>query len=381
MTAASARSWRVILWVGGIIEKKRKALKIHRTLAQKGTPHHLHSEHGIVDVLLDELLQRRIAPLLPLVPLRLRQHADAITTSSLHDLAGDDQAGVADALDARVDEALVDLVGIERAGEGGGRRVDHVVGDAAGLGEDGAEADAGEDVDVVALVGVVGDGLGAVAGFGGEGGKGRPRGEDDGAVGPGHGLLEGALGLGEGVAEREEDGAAAEAAGVDRGFEGAHDGLGEDAKGGGQADEGGGLDVLDDFLEGAELVAVVVDTRKVLLVLGKLVAAVLGHEALGVDEPELVARGLLREAALGVVLHQLLGDADAGGAGAHEHEALLLDGDSGEVDGANVPAGLEVSKGNRGVGHVGLGVTPTYPPRTTAPVPWMSSLKHLYLLR
>lgn len=39
MTAASARSWRVILWVGGIIEKKRKALKFHRTLAQKGTPH------------------------------------------------------------------------------------------------------------------------------------------------------------------------------------------------------------------------------------------------------------------------------------------------------------------------------------------------------
>ncbi len=129
-----------------------------------------------------------------------------------------------------------------------------------------------------------------------------------------------------GVAEREQDGAAAEPAGVDRGLERAHDRLGKDAERGRQAHERRRLDVLDHLLERAELVAVVVGARKVLLVVGQLVAAVLGHEALGVNQPELVARRLLRQAAARVVLDHLLGHAHAGRARAHEHQALLLYG-------------------------------------------------------
>ena len=164
----------------------------------------------------------------------------------------------------------------------------------------------------------------------------RARGEQNGAVGPGDGLLEGALGLCEGVGEGEEDGAAAGAGGVDGGLEGADDGLGEDAVGGGEADEGGGLGVLDDLLEGLELVAGVVVAREELLVLGEAVAAVLGHESLGVDEVKLVLGFGLGQAPAGVVLEELLGDTDTGAAGAHEDELLVLDGDVGEVDGTDV---------------------------------------------
>jgi hypothetical protein len=291
---------------------------------------------GIVDVRFDVLLEGRVAPLLPLNPLLFGQHTDTITTGTLHHLARNDEAGVADALNARVDETLVDLISVEAAGEGGGRCVDHVVGYAAGLGENGTQADTREDVDVVALVGVVGNGV--VARLDREAVERRARGKDDGAVGPVDGLLEGALGLGERVAEREKDGPAAETASVDRSLEGADDRLGEDAKGRRQADQGRWLDVLNNLLERAELVAVVVCPSKILLVLGELVAAVLGHEALSVDEPELVPGCLLRKAALGVELHQLLGDTHTCGTGSHEHETLLLNRHPGKIDGANVPA-------------------------------------------
>lgn len=228
----------------------------------------------------------------------------------------------------------MDLLGVEGLGQGRCGNVDHLVGHARGLGQDGAQAQSREDVDVVALVGVVGHGPFAVLDV--DGGKGRARGEDDGAVGPLDGLLKGTLGLGQGVAEGEQDGAAADAARVDRGLEGAHDGLGEAAKGGGETDQGRRADVLDDLLEGPELVAVVVGAGKVLLVLGQLVAAVLGHETLGVDEPELVLGLLLGQAASGVVLDHLLGDTNTGGTCAHEDEALLLEGNARQVDSTNV---------------------------------------------
>ncbi|KFY13254.1 hypothetical protein V492_03381, partial [Pseudogymnoascus sp. VKM F-4246] len=156
----------------------------------------------------------------------------------------------------RVDESLGDLLAVEAARQGSGGGVHHVVGDAGDLAEDGAEAEAGEDVHVVTLVGVVGGG--DVSDLGLEGREGGSGSEERGAVGPGDGLLEGAFGLGERVGEREEDGAATGAGGVNGGLEGAHDGLGEDAVGGGEADEGGGLDVFDDLFEGLELVAGVV---------------------------------------------------------------------------------------------------------------------------
>lgn len=199
-------------------------------------------------MLLDILIKSRVTPLLPGKPLLLGQGTHTIPTRSLHHLAGNNHAGITHALNARVDQTLVHLLGVQGPGKGSSRGVDHVVGDTGGLGEDGAEADAREDIDVVALVGVVGDGL-VAAELDGELRKGRARGKDDGAISPGDGLLESALGLGEGVAEREENGSAAETTGVHRSLEGADDRLGEDAKGGSQANKSGWLDVLDNLLK------------------------------------------------------------------------------------------------------------------------------------
>jgi len=78
-------------------------------------------------------------------------------------------------------------------------------------------------------------------------------------------LLKRALGLGEGVAQREQDRPPSTAAGVDRRLEGADDRLGEDAIRGSQTNQGSRLDILNDLLEGAELMAVVSDRAKYFL--------------------------------------------------------------------------------------------------------------------
>lgn len=100
-----------------------------------------------------------------------------------------------------------------------------------GFGEDGVEVDVREDIDVVVLVGVVGDGL-VVVEFDGELRKGRVRGKDDGVISLGDGLFESVFGFGEGVVEREENGFVVEIIGVYRSFEGVDDRFGEDVKGG-----------------------------------------------------------------------------------------------------------------------------------------------------
>lgn len=82
--------------------------------------------------------------------------------------------------------------------------------------------------------------------------------------------------------------------------------------------------------------AVVVSASKVLLVLSKTVTSVLGDKALGVNQPELVTSGSLAQATASVVLDELLGDTDTGGTGTHEDQALLLNGDTRQVNGANV---------------------------------------------
>jgi len=77
---------------------------------------------------------------------------DAGLLRGTDDAAGDDDADVTDAGDGRVEAALVALGRCERGGEGGGGGVDHGLGDGGCFGEDGAEADAGEDVHVVACL-------------------------------------------------------------------------------------------------------------------------------------------------------------------------------------------------------------------------------------
>lgn len=143
-----------------------------------------------------------------------------------------------------------------------------------------------------------------------EGGEWGSGGEDDGSFGPGDGLFEGTFGLCKRVAEREEDGSSAQTTSLDGYLESSDDGLGEDAKGRGQTDQSGGLDVFNDLFQSRKLMTVVIRSGEDLLVFCQFVSAVLGHETLGIDEPELVASGLFGKSATGVVFHDLLGNTD-----------------------------------------------------------------------
>lgn len=62
-----------------------------------------------------------------------------------YDAAGDNDGDVANAADVRVEPVGLDLFRGEGGGEGFGGGVDHILGDADGLAEDGSQADAGED--------------------------------------------------------------------------------------------------------------------------------------------------------------------------------------------------------------------------------------------
>lgn len=297
---------------------------------------------GVIDVLLDVGGESNITPLLPLSPLGVRELGDTTTSGSLHHLTGNDDAGVTNALNAGVDETLVNLLSSQGTGQSSGRGVDHLVSDARGLGQDGTETNTGEHVNVVALVGVVGGVVRLVTELGLDGAERRARGEEDSALGPLNGLLKCTLSLGEGVAEGEEDGAAAKTTSLNGGLEGADNVLGEDTEGGSQTNKSAGLDVLNDVLKSAVLLAVVVGTGKVLLVLSKTVTTVLGDKTLGVDKPELVTGSLLTQATASVVLDELLSNTNTGGTGTHEDQALLLQGNARLLNGTNVTALLLV---------------------------------------
>ncbi len=98
---------------------------------------------------------------------------DAGVLGGADDAVGDFDADVADAGEGRVEGALIALGGQEGGGEGGGGGVDHGLGDGGGFAEDGAEADAGEDVHVVACCGRGGELGGWVRGVGRREGVGR----------------------------------------------------------------------------------------------------------------------------------------------------------------------------------------------------------------
>ena len=242
-----------------------------------------------------------------------------------HHLAGDNDADLADAGDVRVEEATLELLGGEGLREGFTGGVDHAVGDADGLGQDAAQADTGEDVHVVALAGVVGVGLasGVGEGAGGEGGTG---GEEAAAVGVLDGRLKVTLGLGGGVGEGED-----ERGGVPIGHL-AEDLRGEDTSHSGETHENGGLDVVNDLLEGLVLLAVVVLAGEVDLVVSELVTAVGSDETLGVDEVEAVAGLVLGHAFAHEELDDLTGNPDTGAAGTKKHSAVLLAGQTGALD-------------------------------------------------
>jgi hypothetical protein len=267
----------------------------------------------------------------PVVQLDVAQRAERdlavnlVLLGSAHHLAGNDDANLTDAGDVGVEQATLELLSVESGGEGLAGGVDHAVCDADGLGQDAAEADTGEDVHVVALAGVVGAGLASGVGEGavGEGGAG---GEEAAAVGVGDGGLEVTLGLGGGVGEGEDERGGVPVSHL------AQDLWGEDAAHGGETHQDGGLDVVDDLVEGLVLLAVVVTAGEVDLVVGELIAAVSGDETLGVDEVEAVAGFVLGHAFAHEELDNLTGNADTGAAGAEEHGTVVLAGQTGALD-------------------------------------------------
>ncbi len=109
----------------------------------------------------------------------------------------------------------------------------------------------------------------------------------------------------------------------------------EDAAHGRKTHEDSRFDVFDHFRQSLDLLAVVVVAREVHLVIGQLVASVVGDETFGVDEPETATGFVLGQALAGEEFDNLFGDADAGAAGAEEDGSLVFGGHAGALDGVD----------------------------------------------
>ena len=270
---------------------------------------------GVVHALLDVLCQSLVV--------HVAEAELAVDTSLLggaDNTAGDNNADLTDAADVRVHPVLLDLLWEERLREGLTRGVDHGLSDVDGLGQDGTKSNTGEDVHVVALTGL--KGLAVVL----KSRERRARGEEDTALGVLDGVLEGALRLAAGVGQREDDGHLVQLSHTldDLGSEGTADG--------GETHKDSGLNVLNDVLEGLVLLTLVVVTREVELVLGKLVTTVVGDETLGVDQPEALSGLVLSEALVHEELDELLGDTNTGRASTEEDGTLVSGGNLGLLD-------------------------------------------------
>lgn len=250
---------------------------------------------------------------------------DVVGLGGADDVAGDNNANLANAGDVRVEQTTLELLGGEGLGKGLTGGVDHAVGDTDGLGQNAAETDTGEDVHVVTLAGVVGAGLTGSVGEGGVG-EGRAGGEEAAAIGVGNGGLKVTLGLGGGVGQGEDDGGSVPVSHL------AENLGGEDTAHGGETHQDSGLDVVNDLLESLELSAIVVLTGEVDLVVSELVTTVSGDQTLGVNEVETSAGLILGHALTDEEVDNLLGDTDTGGASTEEDGALVLARQTGALD-------------------------------------------------
>ena len=150
-----------------------------------------------------------------------------------------------------------------------------------------------------------------------EGREGAARGEKALALGVLDSVLESALRLGARVGQGEDDGPL---------VHGGHlleDLGGESATDGAETHKDGGLDVVDDLLEGLVLLAVVVVAREVALVLSELALSVVGNHALGVDQPEALAGLVLGEALVDEECGKLLSNTNTSTTCSEEDRALL----------------------------------------------------------
>lgn len=162
-----------------------------------------------------------------------------------------------------------------------------------------------------------------------QGGKGASAREEGAAVGVFHRFFKGAFGVGRGVGEGEDDGMVIPLAHF------REDGRVEDTAHGGKTHEDGRFDVVDDFGERLQLAALVVVAREVDFVVGELVAAIVGDQASGVDEPETSSGFVFREAFAREEFDYLLGDSDAGATCAEEYGTLVFGRDAGSFDGVD----------------------------------------------
>lgn len=253
---------------------------------------------------------------------------DVIGLGGTDDITGDNNADLANAGNVGVEQTTLELLGGEGLGEGLAGGIDHAIGDTDSLGQNAAETDTGEDVHVVTLAGVVGAGLTGGVGEGGVG-EGRSGSEEAAAVSVDNGGLEVTLGLGGGVGEGEDDGSSVPVSHL------AEKLGGEDTAHGGETHQDGGLDVVNDLLEGLELSAIVVLTGEVDLVVSELVTAVSSDQTLGVDKVEASAGLILSHALTDEEVDNLLGDTDTGGASTEEDGALVLARQTGALNSVN----------------------------------------------
>ena len=304
---------------GGAVENGRQAAEARQQVADL-TLERAHLSVRVVHAGLDVVVEVRVAHL---AERSLPVHT--VGLSRAHHLAGHHDADLTDASNVGVEQTALNLFRCEGGGESLARSIDHAVGHTHGLGENAAKADTGEDVHVVALSGVVGAGLAGGVGEG-HGGERRAGGEETATVSVLDGILKVTLGLGGRIGQREDDGS-----GVPVGHL-AEDLGGEDTTQSGETHQDGGLDMLDDLLQSLELLALIVPTSEVNLVVGELVTAVGSDETLGVDKVEAVARLILGHAFTHEKLHNLLGDADTGRAGAEENGTVVLARQAGALD-------------------------------------------------
>lgn len=251
-----------------------------------------------------------------------------VVLGSTNDLAGDNDANLTNAGDVRVEQTTLKLLG----GQSGRQRlaggVDHAISDTDGLGQNAAQTDTGEDIHVVTLAGVVG--LGLASGVGESAvGEGRTGGEEAATISVLDGGLEVTLRLGRRVGEGEDD-----RGGVPVGHV-AEDLGSEDASDSRQTHQDGGLDVVDDLLEGLPLLASIVLTSEVDLVVGELVTTVGSNKTLGIDKVEAVTGLILGHTLADEELDNLLGNTDTSGAGTEEDSTVVLAGEAGTLDGVD----------------------------------------------
>jgi hypothetical protein len=93
--------------------------------------------------------------------------------------------------------------------------------------------------------------------------------------------------------------------------------------------------MVNDLLQGLQLLAVVIVAREVDLVLSKFVTTVIRDETFGINEPEAASCLIFGQAFLDEELDNLLRDTDTGTTGTEEDGTVVSRVDTSSLDGVN----------------------------------------------